>query len=43
VQQHPRLFKMKEAKDKLTVSAGPVKSIGECMKVLEQFDFSEQA
>jgi len=35
VQQHPRLFKMKEAKNKLAMSVDPVKSVGECMEMLE--------
>ena len=37
VQQKPRLFRMKEAKDKLAMSVSPVRSIGECMKILEKF------
>jgi len=37
VQQNPRLFKMKEVKDKLTMSVSSVKTIGECMEVLEKF------
>ncbi len=34
VQRNPRLFKMKEAKDKLAMTVSPVKSIDQCMEVL---------
>ena len=37
VQQHPRTFKMKEAKDKLAMTISPVKNIGQCMEVLGKF------
>ena len=36
IQQNPRLFKMKEVKDKLVLSVSPVKNIGECMKILDR-------
>ncbi len=38
VQHNPRLFKMKEAKDKLAMSVSPVKNIGQCMEVFEKFE-----
>ena len=38
VQKNPRLFKMKEAKDKLAMSVSPVKGIGECMEILEKIE-----
>jgi len=37
VQQNPRFFKMKEAKEKLTMTVHPVKTIDECMRILEKF------
>ena len=36
VQQNPRLFKMKEVKDKLVLSVSPVKNIEGCMRILEK-------
>jgi transcription-repair coupling factor (superfamily II helicase) len=36
VQQNPRLFKMKEAKDKLAMSISPVKSIRQAMEIFEK-------
>ncbi|MDR1172312.1 MAG: transcription-repair coupling factor [Bacteroidales bacterium] len=38
IQQNPRLFRMKEAKDKLAMSVSPVKNIGQCMEILEKFE-----
>ena len=38
VQKNPRLFRMKEAKDKLTMSVEPVKNIGKCIEILEKMD-----
>jgi transcription-repair coupling factor (superfamily II helicase) len=43
VQRHPNLFQMKEAKDKLTMSADHVSSISEAMKLLtkiQDFQFA---
>jgi len=37
VQRNPRLFRMKEAKDKLTLTVSPVKTIGQCMEMLDKF------
>lgn len=38
VQQKPRLFQMKEAKDKLAMTISPVKTIGRCMEVLQSLE-----
>jgi len=38
VQKNPRLFKMKEAKDKLAMSIGPVKNIEQSMEILKKFE-----
>jgi transcription-repair coupling factor (superfamily II helicase) len=35
IQQNPRLFHLKEAKDKLAMTISPVKSIGKSMEILE--------
>ena len=37
IQKNPRIFKMKEAKGKLSMNVSPVKGIGECMKMLKRF------
>ena len=34
IQKNQRLFKMKEAKDRLTMSVAPVKGVSECMRIL---------
>jgi transcription-repair coupling factor (superfamily II helicase) len=38
VQKHPKHFKMKEAKDKLTMTVNPVKNVEECMKILKSLN-----
>ena len=38
VQKNPRLFKMKEAKDKLAMSVSPIKNIWQAMEVLGKFE-----
>jgi transcription-repair coupling factor (superfamily II helicase) len=38
VQKNPRLFKIKEAKEKLAMTVSPVKNIGQCMEILEKFE-----
>jgi len=38
VQKNPRLFKVKEAKDKLAMSISPIKNIGQAMEALGKFE-----
>jgi transcription-repair coupling factor (superfamily II helicase) len=38
VQQNPKLFMMKQSKNKLSMSISSVKSIGKCMEILGRFE-----
>ncbi len=42
VMQHPKLFRMKEAKDKLAMSVSPVKTVDQCMDILMKIEKSLQ-
>ena len=36
IQKHPKIFKLKEAKNKLALSVSPVKNIEQCMEILNR-------